>query len=609
MLRNISIGKRIAAIIAIYIISNLGLIGTIILIANQVKEIGLSDSKQMMFEGNQEKVKLGTQAMSAALTSALRGVTEPMEQQEIIKSRIKDFRFEQDQSGYFFVYQGTTIFVHPIMNNRVGEDLGQTADANGVYYVRDLYEAARKGGGYVSFIFPKPQANGSMVNTPKIAYSEMIPGTDLWIGAGVYIDNIETHQVIMEERVNTFIIQELVFIIAVFLILFGIVMPLCIFTMRSIVGPLEETVQIAEQISKGNLDLNMVPKGNDEITVLQNACLQMSQNLQKVMDTLQNHLVKNMNDRKALNTVVVESFDAIELILDNVNSMDAKVRSQMESVKVTADSAAEIFDHTDSFEQTVRTQVNCIAQSSTAINQMAAQIDAIRSVVDQASKTTNTLSKSSETGHKMLLRLAEELKRIEEQSITLQTANKTIADIAGQTNILAMNAAIEAAHAGEAGKGFAVVAGEIRKLAELSGKESESISLEIKKMERAIQEIGSVSQETVRAMDMIFTEINAMNSSFGVVTQAVKDQAAGSAQMLTALQTVQNMTGQVQEGAEIIHRRTSSIHQEMTKLNQISQEVTSSVYTMRIASESITSFLENAKELAEKKDSSKENQA
>ncbi|MDR0561869.1 MAG: methyl-accepting chemotaxis protein [Spirochaetaceae bacterium] len=601
MLRSIKISYRLAFIMAIYVASNLALAGMIIFTANQVKRFGLSDTKTTMQEGEREKIKLGVQTIALALSKALAGVTGDAERQAVIARYINDFRFEDDQSGYYFVYRGTVIFVHPTLPQRVGEDLGQTADADGVYYVRDLYSAAQKGGGFVSFIFPKPQPDGSMMNTPKIAYVEMIPGTDLWISTGVYVDNIDAHMQVIEDRIDSFIMKDIVLILGIVLALLGLAAPLCVFTIRSIIKPLDEAVHIAEQIAQGDFKIAIHPEGNDRITILQNACVKMAENLQKTMDRLQSHLIDGIEQRKKLNAVVVDSFDAIELIISQINVMNCKVQAQMDSVQATSDSAAEIFEHTDSFEHTVHTQADCIAKSSAAVNQMASSIGSIRSVVERANQTTNTLSKSSETGHKMLVKLTDELKRIEEQSMTLQIANKTIADIAGQTNILAMNAAIEAAHAGEAGKGFAVVAGEIRKLAELSSKESNSISAEIQKMERAIEAIGAVSHETVGAMDMIFTEINAMNSSFAVVTQAVEEQSAGSAQMLTSLQTVQDMTGQVQEGAILIHQRTNAIHEEMVKLNQISQEVTESVHTMRDASNSITAFLENAKDLADRK--------
>jgi methyl-accepting chemotaxis protein len=293
------------------------------------------------------------------------------------------------------------------------------------------------------------------------------------------------------------------------------------------------------------------------------------------------------------------SFDSIEEITKDINIMDTTVTSQMQSVTIASDAATEITKSSSSFKQTVSYQEESITQSSRIIEQVVASIDSIRSVVDSAKKTTDTLSKSSETGHKMLVKLSEELKSIEEQSVTLQNANKTISDIAAQTNILAMNAAIEAAHAGEAGKGFAVVAGEVRKLAELSGKESDAISNEIKKMEKVIKQIGEVSTETVEAMSTIFTEIKSMNNSFASIDTTVEEQTTGGSLMLSALNTVKDMTNQVHDGAQLIHQKSAAINKEMEKLKRISKEVTSKVVEMRTASQNISLFLENAKKITQ----------
>ena len=372
-----------------------------------------------------------------------------------------------------------------------------------------------------------------------------------------------------------------------------------IFTYKMLTVPIREIERVAGGLAQMDFTVDIKRFRTDELGRIQRALIQIRDSLKQGIDDIhQEHLSKAMESGRRLNTVVAESFDAIELITQDTDKMDTKAKTQMESVAVAADSVSNIVQHTDSFKHTVHNQADCIARSSAVIEQMVTNIASIRSVVAGTTKTTDTLSKSSETGHRMLLKLTEELKNIEEQSITLQSANKTIADIAGQTNILAMNAAIEAAHAGESGRGFAVVAGEVRKLAELAGKESEAISAEIKKMERAIEQMGEVSQKTVGAMDMIFREINAMNSSFAAVNQAVEEQVAGGAQILTSLKSVHGMTEQVQEGAGFIHAQSGTIQEEMEKLQRISQEVTAIVCEMRLAGGSISSFLENAKKLA-----------
>ena len=161
-----------------------------------------------------------------------------------------------------------------------------------------------------------------------------------------------------------------------------------------------------------------------------------------------------------------------------------------------------------------------------------------------------------------------------------------------------MNAAIEAAHAGESGKGFAVVASEIRKLAELATKESEGISTEIKKLEKAIERIGTVSQDTVAAMNTIFQEIKTLDSSFSQVNSAIEEQSVGGGQILTALKTIQDMTGQVRDGTGAIHQQSDSIYQEIVKLQQTSEDVTKRAGEVKLASENIAAFLEKAKEIS-----------
>ncbi|MCL2800654.1 MAG: methyl-accepting chemotaxis protein [Treponema sp.] len=317
----------------------------------------------------------------------------------------------------------------------------------------------------------------------------------------------------------------------------------------------------------------------------------------EVEETNQKHLSVTLDKNKRLNEVVVESFDEIDKIRIHINAMEAKVQSQMKSMRGASSSAHEIYMHVDSFQKKVHTQAESIVQSSKAIELMVSNVDSVHSIAQKTRKTADTLMHSSEAGHRMLLRLTEDIKQIEEQSVALQNANKTIAGIAGQTNILAMNAAIEAAHAGELGKGFAVVAGEVRKLAELSTKESDAISAEIQKMEQVIAQISSASQTTVNSMDEIFSGIKEMGASFGEVSKAVEAHAADGTQVLDILEVVQKTSKEVQEGTGMIHQRGEFIYKEMNTLEGLTAELTEEVKEMKTAEESAMDFLEKAREI------------
>jgi methyl-accepting chemotaxis protein len=366
----------------------------------------------------------------------------------------------------------------------------------------------------------------------------------------------------------------------------------------SLIKPIREVEHIAGSLSDLNFDVNIATIRRDELGILQRSLLHIRDNLRKHVEGLQIHTLKMSETGKSLNNIVGQSSESLVVINDSMQVVQTKADSQLESVKQTAGSMENIITSIQSLNHAVRTQKDHITQSSTSIEQMVANIGSIRSVATRADETTKVLSSSSENGRKLLSQISEELTGIQSRSTDLQNANQSIATIAAQTNILAMNAAIEAAHAGEAGKGFAVVAAEIRKLAELADKESNAIYTEITAMRKAIEQVSGVSNETLQTMETIFTEINSMNASFSVIYSAVEEQAAGGAQILNGLKVIQEMSEQVKAGIGTINQGSELIHKEVESLEGVSHEVSEQVREVRLASLHIAEFMDKAKELA-----------
>ncbi|MCL1812528.1 MAG: methyl-accepting chemotaxis protein [Treponema sp.] len=505
MLRNIPIAVRLVAIILILILSAAALTVIMLFTAEEAKDKGITETEQAMIEGQQEKIKLGTQSMAIALAAALQGITDREEQHDIIKSFIQDYRFEEDQSGYYFTYIGTVIFMHPTLPQREGEDLGETADSNGVYYVRELYENAKKGGGFVYFVFPKPP---DMEIAPKMAYVEYIPGTDIWLSTGIYIDNIDTHKAELTAHMEEALKKRLYLIIgAATVILLLILGPMCIMTMHSINAPLKITVAAAEQIAQGNLKTEIQIQGKDEIAVLQQAFLRMAENLHKGFET-----VKAKEDEANIRATEAKA------TADKVMSVAARVETASQEVE---HAVSNISSSVTGVKSGSDTQVEKILRILDSMQQLSSGVEQISGSAGEAASKSEESNQKVEAGMEMAVQsgkameglftltgnLKQNVGKLDEQSKTVGSIMDVITDIAAQINLLAMNASIEAAHAGESGKGFAVVAGEVRKLAEKTQSAAEEVGASITDMQKLAQNNINAMSEAVSSISHV-TELS-----------------------------------------------------------------------------------------------------
>ena len=364
-----------------------------------------------------------------------------------------------------------------------------------------------------------------------------------------------------------------------------------------LIKPIKEIVVIAGALAKMDFNVEIRKTRIEEIGSLHDALMVIRDNFKKAMNDLNNNLKRLTGLSKTLDSAMNRSAEDLTVINHNMDLMQNQSNLQLESVNQTSDSVETIVQNVGMLNKAVQTQSDNISVSSASIEEMVANIQSIRTVVNNVSNTTKKLSHSSELGQKKMVQLVEKLNQVSEQSKSLQNANKTIARVANQTNLLAMNAAIEAAHAGVAGKGFAVVAEEIRKLAELSDKESVSISIEIKKMEEVIKEMISASDETAGSIDLMFSEANTMGSSFATVNNAVEEQALGGKQILESLKTIDEMTQEVKSKSGEIQQVSDHIYREIEKLKSTSSQVSVSVQGVREANQNIETILKDAGKL------------
>ncbi|MFP5223724.1 MAG: cache domain-containing protein [Acidobacteriota bacterium] len=282
MLRRISIAARLLGLVGLVVLFCAVALFFVEAIASRLEVLVVQHTQSVMLQGEKSRIKTAAHTMALALAKAMTYTRTPEEQKELARSLVEMIRFEEDGSGYYFVYTGTTNIALPPRPDLVGQDLNDFRDQNGVYYVRDLSEQAHAGGGYVFYAFPKP--SGQLER--KLSYAEMIPGTDMWVGTGVYIDKVAREEAAVAAMIADLFNRAFAGSTAVFAVMLAVLFLACLVIARSVARPLAEATGAAERIAAGDLSVRLDDSGSDEASRLQASLNRMTvvlrQNIQEI---------------------------------------------------------------------------------------------------------------------------------------------------------------------------------------------------------------------------------------------------------------------------------------------------------------------------------------
>ena len=456
------------------------------------------------------------------------------------KDALRDLTF--GQGGYFFIYDtnGVSVF-HALLGDEIeGQNKIGMTDPNGKKIIVGLLDQARKGGGAFNYHFQKPNTTGLV---EKMGYADMIPGTNWMIGTGAYMDDIDAelnkYQVTIQGHMNDKVTTLL--LIALFWVVLTVICALV--AANAMVKPIQGMVQSLDDIAKGDGDLTkrLEIHTQDEIGQLGEAFNMFVSKLHGIIA----NVVDVTHDVKTASSDINTQTQLIEEKLLNHNHETDLVATAITEMSATSH---EVAQNTTQVAVSTQAATQDVARAQECVDISLSEVSKLMGEINIAAKQVDSLS---------------------DQSKKINSVLSVIGGIAEQTNLLALNAAIEAARAGEQGRGFAVVADEVRSLASRTQVSTLEISEMLSELHNLVTAAVDAMQASQHSCNRSVESSRAISESLGAVTSSVTSINDMSTQIATAAMEQSSVS-------EEINRNVFAIQEIVNELT-ISSKTTSTV--------------------------------
>ncbi|MCL2443280.1 MAG: methyl-accepting chemotaxis protein, partial [Treponema sp.] len=360
-----------------------------------------------------------------------------------------------------------------------------------------------------------------------------------------------------------------------------------------ILRPVSGLVVAAEKVAEGELEVQLKQvKSNDEVSLLSKTIQDMAKKIKNMVVRIKEEAASLSGIGSDLAINMSETAAAANEITVNIQKIKLHINNQNASVGQTHVTMEKLTGNIRNLDDNVQKQSSHVSQASAAIEEMVANTRSVTDTLIKNSENVNSLMEASEIGRSGLQEVATDIQEIARESEGLLEINSVMQNISSQTNLLSMNAAIEAAHAGESGKGFAVVADEIRKLAESSGNQSKTISAVLKKIKGSIDKITKSTENVLKKFEAIDSNVRIVAQMEDNIRNAMEEQGIGSKQVLEGVSMINELSRQVMSSSSEMLLSANEVIEESNCLDKASHDITADMNEMANGSDQIKAAID-----------------